>query len=184
MTRAERIVYAFTRYGRIDPTPDDVLSAHWTRYASGDRIHIEGYHHDFAEVMRRVVASQPRRECRVCGDELTTGGNGTGNRNRRYCSPKCVKAAQRTADKRRYWTPATKLTDAERERCVELYQVGYSLKDVSAQVGRAPSAVRGALLTEGVKLRPNRGQRPMTSAIRRGMDALYASVANDHEEAA
>jgi cytochrome c1 len=81
MTRHERIAAAAARYGMTEPSPDDVLMEHWTRY-NDDAIHTRGYHEDYEAVMRAVASASGRRFCKVCGCEMD-GVNG----NRRYCGP-------------------------------------------------------------------------------------------------
>ena len=79
---------AASRYGLTDPSPDDILGAAWPRY-NEDAIHTAGYHRDFDAVMRRVARALPAPvPCRICGAQLQDLRG-----NRRYCSPKCAKAA-------------------------------------------------------------------------------------------
>lgn len=68
--------------GYAPGTPDAILSAYWTGYASGDRIHIEGYHEDMSEVYRRVMGP---RTCGTCQGPLPVNAP----MNQLYCDPQC-----------------------------------------------------------------------------------------------
>lgn len=178
MSRRRRIAFAAERYGRTDPSPDDVLSARWPMYEQGDAIHVAGYHEDFSAVLRLVLKGTPATVCRTCGTEMWPK-QGKGQSNRRFCSTACVSAAQ---SKREKVGAHNRLSLAERERCAELYVRGLSIKDVAKEIERSATAVREALLAEGVTLRPARGQRPV-NGLRAHNSAFYRRAMADKEAA-
>lgn len=118
MKRRELLKWAASRYGLVDPSPDDVLSARWPQYNTGDQIHVSGYHKDFSESFRLATANVKIRLCKVCSTDIS-GLNG----NKRYCGRKCQDSAETLRRGKRPTTArrAPKVTDAERARIVELY---------------------------------------------------------------
>ena len=151
--RERRIRAAVTRYGRVGESPDDILMQRWTLYGKGDRAHVEGYHRDFDEVMRRVREKQPKRKCKVCGDVIDLS-NGTGNANLRYCSEACRVSVRRPQVVR----TGPPVTADERKRIVRMYvEGGLSIIAIALRVKRCQTAVVNALKKEGV-VRRRRGR--------------------------
>lgn len=155
MKRRELLKWAASRYGLVDPSPDDILSARWPQYDRGDRIHISGYHRDFSEAFRLAVAHVKVRLCKVCSVDIT-GLNG----NRRYCGPKCQESAEfmrRGTTNYKKRAAATPVTEAERYQMVTLYEAEMTLQQIAAETGRSHSAVMRALDEMGAPRRRKRG---------------------------
>ena len=89
MPRHEMLKWAASRFGLVDPCPDDVLSGRWPQYGRGDRIHVEGYHADYEAVFRMATTRVRIRLCKVCGSDISDL-----NGNRRYCGLPCQEQAE------------------------------------------------------------------------------------------
>ena len=122
--REARIREAVSRYGRVDPSPDDVLLRAWPRYHI-DPEHTKGWHRDSAEVMARIDRATVPRTCKTCGDPLPPSTGGKGSANRRYCDDACQRAVKRESSERPQRPP---LSAEERARCAKLYESGLSIE--------------------------------------------------------
>ena len=148
--REARIREAVSRYGRVDPSPDDVLLRAWSRYHI-DPEHTKGWHRDSAEVMARIDRATVPRTCKTCGDPLPTV-QGRGHGNRRYCSDDCQRAVKRSQSPGRVHT---KVTSEERRRLAAMYEEQeLSVQEIANISKRSYMAIRRALAMEGVKMRP------------------------------
>jgi hypothetical protein len=150
MTRHERIAAAAARYGMTEPSPDDVLMEHWTRY-NDDAIHTKGYHEDYAAVMKAIGAAGPPR----CACGATLKGRSI---KRERCS-KCSRAEYYARYK------IAPLEGDEADEAIYLYvQVGHGIDVIGGLLRCSPDKVRATLKAAHVKLRGVRGVR--TKGIR------------------
>lgn len=153
MRRPELLRWAASRYGLIDPSPDDVLMARWPLYDKGDRIHVGGYHRDFSEAIRMAIANVRVRFCKVCSTDIS-GLNG----NRRYCGPRCQEEANTGRERGPTRSASRPMTDPERYRIVELYECGMTLLAMSVETGRSYSAIQRVLDEMGVERKKKRNR--------------------------
>lgn len=164
MARRDMIAWAATRYGKVKPSPDDILMARWPKYDEHDREHVNGYHADSVQVdrivMARIIADAPR--CMVCDTPMP------GHHNRKYCSPECVAAVTREQKAKCLASLASKLTPEERERIVELRTTtSMTLTELAATVKRSVDTVRKVLDAAGIRggsPRP-RGSNSMSQSL-------------------
>lgn len=164
MERRELLKWAASRYGLVDPSPDDILGTRWPLYSEhhrrpvgpvGENGHVSGWHRDELEVLAMATANVRVRLCKVCSTDIT-GLNG----NRRYCGAKCQESAEflrRGATNYKKRAAAKLLTEAERYQIVALYEAEMTLQQIAAEVGRSHSAVMRALDDMGVPRRRKRG---------------------------
>jgi hypothetical protein len=159
MTRHERIAAAAARYGMTEPSPDDVLMEHWTRY-NDDAIHTRGYHEDYEAVMRAVASASGRRFCKVCGCEMD-GVNG----NRRYCGP-CREALAASTNARR--RRGARVVEGELGRAIVRSYVedGLGVRDLQEVYRRGGDVISATLHAAGVIRRPGPQKRKAPSARR------------------
>jgi transposase-like protein len=153
MTRHERIAAAAARYGMTEPSPDDVLMEHWTRY-NDDAIHTRGYHEDYAAVMKAIGAAGPPR-C-ACGATLK------GRSVKRGICSKC--------NRERYYAKykSSPLEGDAAEEAIYLYeQGGHGLDVIAGLLGVGSDRVRVTLKAAHVKLRGVRGVRTKGIRVRK-----------------
>lgn len=164
MERSDMIAWAAERYGKVKPSPDDILMAKWPKYVEHDREHVKGYHADSIQVDRivvaRIIATAPR--CMVCDTPMP------GHHNKKYCSPECVAAVTREQKAKCLASLASKLTPEERERIVELRTTtDMTLIELAASVKRSVDTVRKVLDAAGIRggsPRP-RGSNSMSQSL-------------------
>lgn len=147
------VEYAASRYGRRNPSFDDVLDRRFPRYNQDD-IHTKGWHRLQTLAFKIVLARGLKRECSVCGVELVARG-----RNVRYCSRKCVSLAGHGGTLRSRNAKQGPFSVEERDQICELYLAGKTTIEVAYEVNRSPSGVTSVLRSAGVKMRPT-GPRP------------------------
>ena len=150
MKRSELVRWAASRYGLIDPSPDDILMRRWVHYDKGDQIHVTGYHADFSAAIRAATAQVRVRLCKVCSTDITGE-----NANKRYCSQRCSRIADtsRRENQEVKRSPRTAVTDAEKFQIVELYERGDTLLEITMETGRSYGAIKTVLNEMGIARR-------------------------------
>jgi hypothetical protein len=157
MTDARLVEYAASRYGRRNPSFDDVLMQRWPHYHF-DAIHTRGFHKMSALAFEEVLRRGLKRECVTCGGELM------GHKTRQYCNDVCRSKAHHARAKPRGKNHP--VTDAERARMRELYEAGCTVIEIGLELTRSYSAVARELHAQGVKMRRS-GARPKATRERR-----------------
>jgi hypothetical protein len=164
MPRQTVIAWAVERYGKVGPSPDDILMARWPLYVqhhekpvgpAGQNGHVSGYHADSVEVdniiLVRIMESAPR--CAVCATPMP------GHHNRKYCGPDCVAAAARENKARFLARVRNKVTDAEKARIIALRtEDNMSLEKISNTVQRSIETIRKILQSAGARRGDNQRQ--------------------------
>lgn len=144
MTDEQLIAKAVTRWGKKDPSPDDVLMERWPRYHE-DREHTEGYHRMAREVTAECTI---RRECCRCGGPLVDRPS-----NAKYCKG-CLKENQKGARKQKLSVSPERVT-----LMCEDYRNGMPPAKVARKYHCSPSTVTKYLKQRGVELRGNRAEK-------------------------
>jgi len=134
MSDARIVEFAASRYGKVSPSYDDVLTARFPKYHE-DRFHTQGWHRLSPLAMRMVTQALPQQVCRVCGGPLDMAHG-----NRRLCGPECQRVANRHHVKN-HKIAGPALGEDERQEIVALYLSGLSTIEVSHRVRRSPSTV-------------------------------------------
>jgi hypothetical protein len=157
LSDARVVEYAASRYGRRNPSFDDVLSERFPLYNT-DAIHTAGYHKLSALAFEVVLSRGLKRECVMCGAELM------GHKTRQYCNDVCRSKAHHA--KARPRGKNHPVTDAERVRMREMYEAGRTVIEIGLELTRSYSAVARELHAQGVKMRRS-GARPKAIRERR-----------------
>lgn len=150
VTDQEVVAKALARWGRVDPTPDEVLLERWPRYHV-DRIHTAGYHRFADAIADEMRAREMAGLCRVCGGEIPSNAALT----RKFCSKRCKKRLQLEKGRKR-----PRVTRAEAADIAKRYLADESLSvaELARRLGRHSMTVSKVLRQAGIPIRTNNCQ--------------------------